>query len=113
MDAEVRDRLLELGATTDEIERAEANDWLPVLVIERLLFPGPRYSGDDVDALVGTPQALTARLWRAMGFPNSRGSMEFTDADVAALKRGIERAEVVGDVGPVRLWVLRRGDRSL
>jgi adenylate cyclase len=93
MDPLVRDRLLELGATPDEIERAEAESRLPVLVVERLLFPGSaRYGPDEIATIAGVDPELTDRLWRAMGFPDVPAEhREFTDADIAALKRALER----------------------
>ncbi|HUF84976.1 MAG TPA: adenylate/guanylate cyclase domain-containing protein [Acidimicrobiia bacterium] len=100
MDTEVRDRLLQLGATADEIEAADAEGRVPVLVVERMLFPGEaRYRADDIAALAGVEYEFADRLWRAMGFPDSPPeSREFVDADVAALKSAVDLVADLGDV---------------
>ena len=101
VDPHVRERLWALGVEDDEIDRAAREGWLLVLVVERMLLPGPRYSGDDVDAMADTQPDLTDRLWRAMGFPNTRGAREFTDADVAALALVVRRAGLFGDIDSI------------
>jgi adenylate cyclase len=100
MDPLVRDQLVGLGASTDEIEAAEAEGRVPVLVVERMLFPGEsRYRADDVAARAGVDYEFADRLWRAMGFPDSPPeSREFVDADVAALEAAVE---LIADLGEV------------
>jgi len=100
MDPLVRDRLLELGASEEEIEAADAEDRVPVLVVERLLFPGSdRYRADEVSARAGVPYEVADRMWRALGFPDAPPeAREFVDADVVALKTVVDLASEVGDI---------------
>jgi len=99
MKAEVRERLLALGATPEEIDAAEAEGRVPVLVVERMLFPGEaRYRADDVAELAGVDFEVADRLWRAMGFPDSPpDAHEFVDADVAALKAAVDLIAEYGE----------------
>ncbi|GAA3444272.1 adenylate/guanylate cyclase domain-containing protein [Planomonospora venezuelensis] len=57
--------------------------------IERLFVgPPPRYTRFQVAEVAGVPQALTERIWRALGFATlADDAVAFTDADVAALRR--------------------------
>ncbi|MBG0827995.1 adenylate/guanylate cyclase domain-containing protein [Planomonospora sp. ID67723] len=57
--------------------------------IERLFVgPPPRYTRLQVAEVAGVPQALTERIWRALGFATlADDAVAFTDADVAALRR--------------------------
>ena len=46
-----------------------------------------RYTANQVSAAAGVPTYRARRFWRALGFANvPRGDVEFTEADVAALK---------------------------
>ena len=70
---ELRVRLVELGASDDDIDRAEAQGWLPLLAFERMLMPGspevrPRRAG-------GRGRAST-RSWRS-GCGGRSGSPTF------------------------------------
>jgi adenylate cyclase len=93
MDPEVRDRLLALGASEEEIDRAGREGWLPVLAVEHLLFPtAGRFSTEEIDQLSGVDPELTDRMWRALGFPDSLpDSRDFNDADLGALKRALDQ----------------------
>ncbi|MCK2221253.1 adenylate/guanylate cyclase domain-containing protein [Actinomadura sp. ATCC 31491] len=57
--------------------------------IERLLVGlPPRYTRAEVAELSGVPQALAARIWRALGFAQrADDAVAFTEADVKALRR--------------------------
>ena len=94
MRAELRRRLVELGATEDEIDRAETEGWLPLLAFDRMLLPGPRTR--DLAALAaaaGIEEELARRLWRAVGFPDvPAGALVFTDRDVDAARLALTQA---------------------
>jgi adenylate cyclase len=91
---ELRIRLNELGATDDEIDRAVADGWLPLLAFERMLMPGRREY--DLAALAdraGITEELARRLWRAVGFPDvPAGAAVFTDRDIEAAKLAFDQA---------------------
>ena len=54
--------------------------------LERVILgEEPRLTALDVAASSGAEVDLTARLWRALGFPELRGEMLFTDADATAV----------------------------
>ncbi|GGS91132.1 adenylate cyclase [Planobispora rosea] len=57
--------------------------------IERLFVgPEPRYTRVEVAERSGVPQALTERIWRALGFATlPDDAVAFTEADINALKR--------------------------
>jgi adenylate cyclase len=94
MRADLRTRLVALGATDDDIERAEEQGWLPLLAFERLLLPGARRY--DLGALVdaaGIDETLARGLWRAVGFPDVPSGLEvFTDRDVEAARLAFAQA---------------------
>jgi adenylate cyclase len=94
MRAELRRRLVELGATEEEIDRAEAQKWLPLLALERMLLPGPRtYDLAALAAVAGINEELARRLWRAVGFPDvPAGAVVFTDRDVDAARLALTQA---------------------
>ena len=50
-----------------------------------ILGEEPRLTALDVAASSGAEVDLTRRLWRALGFPELRGEMLFTDADATAV----------------------------
>ncbi len=86
--AHVRTLLLEAGATSDEIDRAAAEDVLDLLTVDRLLVPGPRrYTQREVAELTGLPLDLVRRFWRALGFADvGEGERAFTDLDIEAVQ---------------------------
>jgi adenylate cyclase len=85
---ELRDRLLALGATDEEVARAEAQGWVPLLTLDQLLIPATReYDVADVSERVGAHPEVLRRLWRAVGFPDvPDGLRVFTDRDVEAAR---------------------------
>jgi adenylate cyclase len=88
MREELRLRLLELGATDDEISRAETGGWLPLLAFDCMVMPGQkRYDLTSLAAAAGIDEELARRLWRAVGFPDVPAGVEaFTDRDVDAAR---------------------------
>jgi adenylate cyclase len=85
--SEARAFLLARGVPQEEIDAAEAERRLHLLVFDRLLVPSePRYTALDVAELAGMPLELTRRLWRALGFPDTADDdVMFTDFDIDAL----------------------------
>jgi adenylate cyclase len=54
--------------------------------IDRLILGArPQYTSDEVLSQTDVPEPVVKALWRAMGFPDSRGAAIFTDADLDAL----------------------------
>jgi adenylate cyclase len=96
--------LHERGASDAEIERAEAEGWVPLLALDRLLMPGVQhYDVDEVAARAGIDTDTARRLWRALGFPDVQaGIPAFTDADVEILRRTVKYAQPVELVGLLR-----------
>jgi adenylate cyclase len=94
MREELRLRLIELGSTDDEIARAEAEGWLPLLAFDCLLMPGQkRYDLAELAAAAGIDEELARRLWRAVGFPDvPAGIKAFTDRDVDAARLAFMQA---------------------
>jgi len=83
----VRDFLHDHGVADAEIDRAEADDTLDLLVADCVLVPGGnRYTRAELSERTGLSPELAERLWRALGFadvgPDDR---EFTDLDVEAI----------------------------
>jgi adenylate cyclase len=85
--AEVREMLSRLGASDEELARAEEDGTLPLLAVERLIVPeGADYDLAAVTAKTGVDAATVALLWRTLGYPVPRpGEVAFTDGDVAIL----------------------------
>jgi adenylate cyclase len=96
--------LRERGASDAEIERAEADRWLPLLALDRMLLPGEqRYDVEEVAARAGVDVDTAVRLWRALGFPDvGRGMAVFTDYDVEVLRRAAQYAAPVDMVALLR-----------
>lgn len=86
------------GATDEELQRARAEGWLPLLALDRTLLPGrPTYSVDELAASVGVPREVLTGLWRALGFPDvPPGVRAFTEADAATVRALFARAEEHG-----------------
>jgi adenylate cyclase len=87
--AALRQFLLDAGASEDDLERAAAEGWVPLLTLDRLVSPGPaRYDAAGVAARAGCGESELRQLWRAVGFPDvPAGLAVFTDADVDAARR--------------------------
>src|SRR6266550_8402315 len=88
MREELRLRLLELGASDDDMERAVAQGWLPLLVLDCMLMPGRQsYDLAGLAVAAGIDEELARRLWRAVGFPDvPSGVAVFTDRDLEAAR---------------------------
>jgi adenylate cyclase len=84
--ARVRARLLEAGATDEEIDRAIADDVLDLLAVDRMLVPATRrYTQEEVSSETGLPLDLLRRFWRALGFLDvDEHEPAFTDMDIQA-----------------------------
>jgi adenylate cyclase len=85
--ARVRAFLLGAGVGAEEVERAEREDMLDLLVADRLLVPSERrYDESEVAERTGMPVELARKFWRALGFPDpGPGDRIFTDLDVEAI----------------------------
>ena len=83
----VRAFLLQRGIGVEEIDGAEQEDRLHLLVIDSILLSGStRYTALDVANATGMDIEDTRRLWRAMGFPDvANDAAIFTDADIETL----------------------------
>jgi adenylate cyclase len=94
MREELRRRLVELGASGDDVDRAVAQGWLPLLAFERMLMPGRRkYDLAALAQAAGIDEELARRLWRAVGFPDvPSGVAVFTDHDVDAARLALTQA---------------------
>lgn len=81
------------GATDDDIEQAETEGWIPVLVLDRVLMPGaPRYDVSALATASGVDAETLQRLWRALGFPDvPDGLALFSDHDLEAIERLVGR----------------------
>jgi adenylate cyclase len=86
---DLRRILLDAGASESDLVRAEAEGWLPLLTLDRLVSPGPaQYDAAGVAARAGCGEPELRRLWRAVGFADvPDGLAVFTDADVDAARR--------------------------
>jgi adenylate cyclase len=84
----LRERLLESGATDDDIRRAEMQGWLPLLAFDGALLPGERrFDLAALAAAAGIDVDLALHLWRAVGFPDvPTGAVVFSERDVAAAR---------------------------
>ncbi len=87
MDKRLVRTLGKLGASDDEIARAEQEGWLTLLLLDKTLRPGrPKYDRASVAAQAGVAPDVSRRLWRALGFPDVPDDAPvFTDSDVEAL----------------------------
>lgn len=90
---DLRRSLIEAGASEDDIERAAAEGWLPVLALDRILMPGvPKYDLAALAREAGTDTPTAARIWRSLGFPDMPvGIAAFTDQDVEMLRVAVTR----------------------
>jgi adenylate cyclase len=83
----VRDMLLAVGCTPDELAQAEREGTLPLLAVDRLMVPEvARYDLAEVATRTGLPVDQVRQLWRTLGYPVPRADeVAFTDADVEIL----------------------------
>src|SRR5262245_22724797 len=97
MRADLQEFLRQAGASPDDITRAEAEGWLPLLALECRLTPGKqKYDVAGLANELGVDESLVRRLWRSLGFPDvPAGLAVFTDEDLRAAK-----------------WLLRDRDRG-
>ncbi len=95
---DLRRRLRELGATDEEIARAAAQGWLPLLALDQLLVPGqPAFDIEGFAEASGLDDELLRRLWRALGFPDVPANVSlFSQADVDAARRLVRRTRADG-----------------
>jgi len=94
MQDHLRRQLRALGASDDDVDRAETQGWLPLLAFERMLMPGRReYDLGELAAASGIDEELARRLWRAVGFPDVPADVAlFTRHDVEAARLALEQA---------------------
>ena len=94
MRSDLRRFLLDAGASDDDLRRAGAEGWIPLLTLDRLVTPGrPTHDIAEVAALVGCEEDRLRRLWRAVGFPDvPAGLSAFTDADIEAARLALDGA---------------------
>jgi adenylate cyclase len=93
VDVEIRAFLRDAGASNEDIARAEAEGWLPLLVLDRLLMPGrAQYDPVSFAQISGLDEPLLQRLWRALGFPDvPPDARVFTERDLRAARRLVKR----------------------
>jgi adenylate cyclase len=83
-----RQVLRALGTPEDELEAADTDEQLLLLVTEHALGGGPaRYTLAEASAIAGFDEDFTRRLFRALGVPDAEhDDRAFTDEDVDALR---------------------------
>lgn len=83
----VRRFLRDHGVSDADIDAAEREDRLHLLVADRAVMPHPeRYTPVEVSERVGIPLADLRRLWRALGFREyGDDEIGFSETDVTAL----------------------------
>ena len=84
---EARTFLRAKGLSVEEIDRAEADGTLHLLVLDWLVLPHqPKYTQAQVAEHAGMSLEETQRFWRALGFPDvAPDEVAFTDHDLNAL----------------------------
>lgn len=92
---DLRRFLLDAGVSEEELERATAEGWLPLLALDRRLMPErARYDAAGVAEAAGTSPDVAARIWRALGFPDIPDGVDaFSERDVRALRFVAERLQ--------------------
>ena len=75
------------GVSTEDVERAERDGTLHLLVLDRLLLPDePKYTQGEIADLAGLSLEEARRFWLALGFPHvPEDERAFTDHDLDAL----------------------------
>lgn len=83
----VRAFLVEHGIDEADIDRAERDGTLHLLVLDCVVFPDrPRYTGAEVAELAGLDVADVKLFWRALGFADvADDEVFFTEADLEAV----------------------------
>jgi adenylate cyclase len=108
----IRSLLVGLGEDSDVVDQAVAEDRVGMLLVDRILLPGPRrYTPRQVAESSGMSLADFHRFWRAFGFPDvDDDEPAFTDLDIesfstvrgllalnpAAVDAAVELARVIG-----------------
>ena len=87
MNRSLRNYLRRRGATPDEIAKAESEERLALLALDRQLLPAQaRFTFAEAAARAGFDVDVARRLWRALGFPDPpEDARRFSDLDVDAL----------------------------
>ena len=87
-------RLIDLGASPNDIERAADEGWLPLLALDSVLVPGvATYDAAALATAAGISADFARRLWRALGFPDvPDGLPVFTERDLAAAQLAVAQA---------------------
>ncbi len=87
-DPDIRSFLQARGLSEAELDVAAVDGTLPLLVIDKLLFPNPpQYDEETLVSTVGVDPEVARTLWRAMGFPLVKeGDVVFFDEDLEALR---------------------------
>lgn len=105
----VRDVLVELGMSAEEIDDAEASGIDQLLAIDGLVLPEKsRYTIDELAARVGTDVEAVRTFWRGLGFVDPIADERvFNKRDVTTLKALVDLTEA-GRLDPaVSLQVAR------
>lgn len=86
--ARVRSRLLGLGCTEEEIDRAVADDVVDLLMVDRMLVPAERLlTQSQVAESTDISIEMARRFWRALGFLDvDDDDAFFTDMDLEAVR---------------------------
>lgn len=81
----LRQLLRDRGVSDADISRADADDTLDLMAIDRLLAPdSPSLSLNEIAERDGVDMALRARMWRTMGLPEPEPDDPlFSETDVA------------------------------
>jgi adenylate cyclase len=98
---EVHDFLVRQGVAEEEIDRADRDDVIDLLVADHLVLPSrARYTEAEVAVATGVPVELARQFWRALGFPDPKPEdRTFTDMDIEAIRSLESMMELgVGDV---------------
>ena len=84
----VRTRLLDLGCTDQEIDRAVADDVVDLLMVDRMVLPTQRRMTQvQVAETTDIPIETARRFWRALGFLDvGDDDPVFTDMDIEAVR---------------------------
>ena len=88
MGVDLNEFLRARGVSDAEIADAEGSGLLPLLTLDKVIFPGaPRYSEQALVETVGVSAEYARTLWRAMGFPAlPEDEVAFYDDDLDALR---------------------------
>jgi adenylate cyclase len=91
----LRSFLRDAGAPDADVARAESEDWLPLLVLDRLLLPGQaEYDLNSFAQASALDESYLRRLWHALGFPDVPDDAQvFTERDLQAARRLVERGD--------------------